>query len=238
MVKKNIKNWDNKTWVSSKRYIQSFNSFLLKQIKLNKDSYLLDIGCGRGKILGHLNSTLKLKNKPIGIDIERHVDRDKRINFKKIDAIRYLNKDKTKFDLILIKQTIHFFKFEEIKKLISVCKTKLNHKGKILVFTLDTSHNEIPSFLLMKKKLKKSLNRDKKIIKLICRLYPRSKSRKFLFKVNINRKIYIKMIKNRYISTLLDLSLSEISKGIDEIKFKYNKKLSFNDKLICLILDK
>ena len=46
------------------------------------------------------------------------------------------------------------------------------------------------------------------------------------------------MIKNRYISTLLDLNLSEISKGIDEIKFKYNKKLSFNDKLICLILDK
>ena len=46
------------------------------------------------------------------------------------------------------------------------------------------------------------------------------------------------MIKNRYISTLLDLSLSEIFKGIDEIKRKYKKKLSFNDKLICLIIDK
>ena len=80
-----LKNWDNKTWLSSKKYIQSFNSFLLKQIKLNKDSYLLDIGCGRGKILGHLYSTLKLKNKPVGIDIERHADRDKRIHFKKIN---------------------------------------------------------------------------------------------------------------------------------------------------------
>ena len=39
-------------------------------------------------------------------------------------------------------------------------------------------------------------------------------------------------------SPLLDLSLSEIFKGIDEIKRKYKKKLSFNDKLICLILDK
>ena len=65
-----LKNWDNKTWLSSKNYIQSFNIFLLKQIKLNSNSHILDIGCGRGKILGSLSSRLKLKNKPIGIDIE------------------------------------------------------------------------------------------------------------------------------------------------------------------------
>ena len=233
-----LKNWDNKTWLSSKKYIKSFNNFLFKQIKLNRDSQILDIGCGRGKILGSLSSKLKLRNKPKGIDIEIHRDRDKRINFTKIDALKYLKKNKIKFDLILIKQAIHFLKFEEIKKLILICKTKLNNKGKILIFTLDTSNNEIPSFALMKKKLKKSLDRDKKIIRLICRLNPGVKSKKFSFKVNITRKIYIKMIKNRYISTLLDLSLSEIFKGIDEIKRKYKKKLSFNDKLICLILDK
>ena len=233
-----LKNWDNKTWLSSKKYIQSFNSFLLKQVKLNKDSNILDIGCGRGKILGSLSTRLRLKKKPIGIDIIRHIDRDKRIYFRKIDAIRYLKKYKAKFDLILIKQTIHFLKIGEIKKLVSICKTKLNHKGKMIVFTLETSNNEIPSFSLMKKKLKKSLDRDKKIIKMICKLYPRSKIKKFSFKVEISKKIYIKMIKNRYISTLLDLSLSEILKGIDEIKLKYKKKFSFNDKLICLILDK
>ena len=31
-----IKNWDNKTWISSTKYIQSFNNFLLKQKKLTK----------------------------------------------------------------------------------------------------------------------------------------------------------------------------------------------------------
>ena len=87
-----IKNWDNKTWLSSKKYIQSFNIFLLKQIKLNKDSYILDIGCGRGKIPGYLSSKLKLRNKPVGVDIEKHADRDKRIHFKKTDAIGYLKK--------------------------------------------------------------------------------------------------------------------------------------------------
>ena len=140
---------------------------MLKQIKLNSSSKILDIGCGRGKILGSLSSRLKLKNKPIGIDIEKHLDRDKRINFKKVDATNYLKNNKIKFDLILIKQTIHLLQFNEIKRLLVLCKETLNSGGKIIIFSLNTNQNEIPTFLLMKRKLKKSLNRDKKIIQFI-----------------------------------------------------------------------
>ena len=233
-----LKNWDNKTWLSSRNYITSFNKFLLRQIKLNRDSQILDIGCGRGKILGFLFSKLRLKNKPIGIDIEIHRDRDKRINFKKIDAIKYLKNNNKKFDLILIKQTIHLLNFMEIKKLISLCKTKLKKEGKILIFSLETSKNEIPTFFLMKKRLKISLNRDRKIITFLSKLYPSFKKRKFSFKVKISIKKYIQMINNRYISTLLNMNKNQISKGIDEINYKYQKVLIFNDKLVCLILDK
>ena len=45
-----LKNWDNKTWLSSKKYIHTFNSFVLKQVKLDKNSRILDIGCGGGLI--------------------------------------------------------------------------------------------------------------------------------------------------------------------------------------------
>ena len=233
-----LKNWDNKTWLSSKKYIKSFNNFLLKQIRLNRDSQILDIGCGRGKILGFLYSKLRLKNKPIGIDIETHKDRDKRINFKKIDVIKYLKKNNKKFDLILIKQTIHLLNFREIKKLISLCKTQLKKEGKILIFSLETLKNEIPTFYLMKKRLKISLNRDKKIITFLSKLHPNIKKKKFSFKVKISITKYIEMITNRYISTLLNMNKNQILKGIDEIKYKYQKVLIFNDKLICLILDK
>jgi len=233
-----LKNWDNKTWISSKKYIKSFNSFLLKQTKLNKDSHILDIGCGRGKILGSLYSTLKLRNKPVGIDIEKHVDRDKRINFKKIDATKYLKKNKKKFDLILIKQTIHLLKFKEIKHLLFLCKETLNSGGKIVIFSLNTNQNEIPTFLLMKKKLKKSLNRDKKIIKFILNLNFKILTKKFAFKVKITKKKYIQMIENKYISTLLSFKSKEINKGIKEINYKFKKNLTFNDKLICLIVNK
>jgi len=233
-----LKNWDNKTWLSSNSYIRSFNKFLIKETKLNNYSKILDIGCGRGKILGNLASKLRLIKKPTGIDIEQHKDRDKKIIFYKKDAISYLKKNKKKFDLILLKQTIHFLTIKEIKKLILLSRNCLNPNGKIIIFTLITSKNEIPTFFKMKKKLNKSLKRDQKILRLLSHLYPRSIFKIFSYKVKISRDEYIEMVKNRYISTLLNLRNSEILKGIDEIKNKYKERLNFKDKLICLILKK
>ena len=231
-----LKNWDNKTWLSSKDYINAFNNFLIRQIKLDKNSSILDIGCGRGKILGNITSKLRLIKKPIGIDIEQHKDRDKRIIFNKTDAISFLKRNRKKFDLILLKQTIHFLSLKEIKKLLSLSKNCLNSGGRIAIFTLATSKNEIPTFVKMKKKLNKSLKRDQKILRLINDLYPGGLSKTFSFKVKISRKKYVEMIKNRYISTLLNLSNTEILKGINEINRNYRKRLNFKDKLICLLL--
>jgi len=233
-----IKNWDNKTWISSAKYIQSFINFLLKQKKLTKHSKILDIGCGRGKITGSLSSKLKLINKPIGLDIENHKDFDKRITFKKTNAIKYLKNSKKKFDLILIKQTIHFFNFKDIKKVLTYSYSSLKVAGIIVILTLDTKNNEIPSFFLMKQKLKQSFKRDNLIWKKLLQLDIKKKLTKFNFKVNIKKSIYLKMIKQRYISTLLKFSSFQISNGIKEVDLKYKKNISFNDKLKCIIFSK
>ena len=171
-----IKNWDNKTWISSTKYIQSFNTFLLKQKKLTKHSKILDIGCGRGKIMGSLSSKLKLINKPIGVDIEKHIDADKRIIFKKINAIKYLKANKKNFDLILIKQTIHFFNNKEIKEILKYSYFNLNSKGIILILSLDSKNNKIPTFSLMKKKLQQSFIREGLIKKDILRFKKKKNS--------------------------------------------------------------
>ncbi len=89
-----LKNWDNRNWLSSKKYILSFNEFLIKFNNLHPNSKILDIGCGRGKISGSLSSKLRLNSKPIGIDIINHKDKDRRINFKKIDALSFFSKNK------------------------------------------------------------------------------------------------------------------------------------------------
>ena len=233
-----LKNWDNKTWLSSPSYIRSFNNFLLKQIKLNKNSQILDIGCGRGKILGSLSSKLSLKRRPIGLDIVKHKDRDKRIIFKKIDALRFLKKNKKKFDLILLKQTIHLFKIKDIKNILKLSKKMLNINGKIIIFTLDPLNNEIPTFSIMKKKLKKALIRDKKIIRSISYLFNGKLIRGFSYKVKISRKKYMEMINSKYISVLLGMSQKTIFSGLNQIKRKYKKQISFEDKLICLVLNR
>ena len=231
-----IKNWDNKTWLSSTNYINSFNKFLIKNININSKSKVLDIGCGRGKILGSLSKKINFKYRPLGIDIINHKDRDKRINFKKISALDYSSVSNQKFDLILIKQTIHLMKFIEIKKLLRFLKKRLNAKGKILIFTLETNKNEIPTFKLMKHKLEQSLKRDKEILKIITKLYPYRTKKNFFFDVKVHKKEYLKMIKNKYISTLVNFSREQIDLGVQEIEFKYKNIIRFKDKLICIIL--
>jgi cyclopropane fatty-acyl-phospholipid synthase-like methyltransferase len=232
-----LKNWDNKTWLSSDDYIYSFNKFILKQIKLNRYSRLLDIGCGRGKIIADLSNKLNLNHKPIGLDIENHKDISKKIIFKNTDALSFISKTKLKFDLILIKQTIHLLKKKEIKILLSMCKNKLNVKGKIIILSLDPEKNEIPTFFLMKKKLHKSFKRDKSYFDLIIKNYPKTIIKKFIFSVKISKIKYIQMIKKRYISTLLSFNEKQIADGLIEIKDKYKREIKFKDRLICLIMN-
>ena len=231
-----LKNWDNKTWLSSQRYILSFNRFILKQIKLDRNSRVLDIGCGRGKIISNLSNKLKLHNKPIGIDIEKHKDKSEKIIFKKTDALSFVSKTKINFDLILIKQTIHLVKKNQINKLLLICKNKLNTNGKIIILSLDPHKNQIPTFVLMKKKLKQSLKRDKSLFQLIKKHNSNLTVKKFIFNVRISKNKYLQMIKDRYISTLLNFTEKQIQNGLNEINKKYKKKLNFKDQLICLII--
>jgi len=231
---KQLKNWDNKTWLSSNKYILSFYKFLKTKIKINKKTSILDIGCGRANIIAFLQKRHKFQNKPIGIDIVKSKNTKKNIIFKKTDAIRYLKKTDQKFDLILIKQTIHFFSKNKINTLLNLAKKKLNTKGKILIFSLKTKNNKIPSFKIMKIKLNSGLKRDKNLLKEIKKNLNRYKISYFDFKVSISKSKYMKMIKNRYISCLLNLSKKEIKKGVKEIKSNFRNQIKFTDTLICI----
>ena len=110
--------------------------------------------------------------------------------------------------------------------------------GKIIIFTLDPLNNEIPTFSIMKKKLKKALIRDKKIIRSISYLFNGKLIRGFSYKVKISRKKYMEMINSKYISVLLGMSQKTIFSGLNQIKRKYKKQISFEDKLICLVLNR
>ena len=229
-----LKNWDNKTWLSSPSYIDEFNSFLLKKKKLNKYSEILDIGCGRGKIFGSLSKKLKLSKKPIGIDPVNHKDVDKLIDFRNEDIFKFFTTNQKKFDLIVIKQTLHFFNKVKRKKLIKICKNNLKKNGVLIIFSLNTVNNEIPCFKLMRQKLNRGLKRDSKMLSSICKILKNYKIDKFSFKVLMTNNKYVKMLKQKYISCLINLTKKQLNKGIKEIKDFYPKKILFEDVLICI----
>ena len=72
------------------------------------------------------------------------------------------------------------------------------------------------------------------MLKSISKILENNKIDKFKFKVSITKNRYIQIIKQRYISCLVNLSESEIKKGIKEIKDIYPDKILFNDILICI----
>ena len=86
----------------------------------------------------------------------------------------------------------------------------------------------------MNQKLKKSLEKDEKIFKMIKKKLINSKESYFNFKVNISKQKYISMIKRRYISCLIDMSVKDITLGINEFDRKYKKIINFTDSLKCI----
>ncbi len=232
---KHLRNWENNTWLSSKRYINRFSKFLTINFEINKKSKILDIGCGRANIISNLNKKYKFIKKPIGIDIFKNTELKKNIIFQKINGISFLRKSKDKFDLIIIKQTIHFFNSKQLYILLNLAKKSLSNDGKILIFLLDSKNSEIPVFRKMEKKLENSFKRDNKIIKKIKSNFKKYSLIKFAFNVHISRKQYIKMIKQKYISCLMKLSKKDIDQGVAEINVKYRKDLRFKDILNCFV---
>mgnify|MGYP000367734365 FL=1 len=230
---KKLRNWDNKTWLSSKKYISAFNFFLKEKVKLNKNTKVLDIGCGRANIISSLQKKYKFKNKPIGIDIVRNKGIKKNIQFIKSDAITYLKK-KQNYDLILIKQSVHFFSIKRLNSLLNLAKKKLSTKGQLIIFSLKVKNNKIPCFKLMRKKLNESLEKDKIFFKIIKKNLKKISESNFNFKVKIAKKRYLSMISSRYISCLLNMTKEDLNKGISEIKSKYKNQIKFTDTLKCI----
>ena len=180
-----------------------------------------------------MSRKLKLDNKPIGVDPVPHKDIDKSINFRNEDIFKFLKNNQNKFDLIMIKQTLHFFNKDKRIRLIRICKNKLKKNGVLLILSLNTSDNEIPCFKLMKQKLNRGLKRDARMLKSISRILKNYKIDKFEFMVSISKNKYIQMLKQKYISCLINLTKKQLNKGVAEIKHNYLNKLSFKDILIC-----
>ena len=94
---------------------------IIKKYKLNKNSRILDVGCGKGFLVYELTKLLNSKN-IYGIDISRYsIKKSPKIIRKNLsvkDCRKGLNYKKKYFDLILSINLIHNFSIYEIKNFL------------------------------------------------------------------------------------------------------------------------
>ena len=86
----------------------------------------------------------------------------------------------------------------------------------------------------MQIELQKSLKRDELLFKVIRKNLKKTKEFLFKYKVKIPTKKYLRMIKSRYISCLLNMNNKDLIKGIEELRFKHSDKVNFTDSLKCI----
>ena len=74
--------------------------------------------------------------------------------------------------------------------------------------------------------------------KIVKKNLKNSKETNFIFKVSIAKNKYLRMIKDRYISCLLDISAKDLKLGIGELNLKLKNQISFIDTLKCITFKK
>ncbi len=120
---------------------------IIKRYKLNKNSKILDIGCGKGHLIYELKKILN-SSKIYGIDISKYALKNSPDEIKKnlrlLDVRKGLKYKKNFFDLVISINLIHNLEINFLKKFINEI-TKISKKSFI---TTESYRNEKELFNL------------------------------------------------------------------------------------------
>jgi cyclopropane fatty-acyl-phospholipid synthase-like methyltransferase len=230
-------NWDRSSWLSSKEYFAKLSNQLIKSLDLHEEIKILDVGCGRGYLLRSLANKANLINIPFGVEPVKHegpIPHHIKIINSSINS--FLDNNNIKFDVVILKQVLHLLNQNEREYFYYKVKKHLYDNAKI-VFIHMNDQTEIPQFPIMKNRLKKSLNSHQYLSEELIKNFKLLKIDNFNYNVNISSKEYLEMIRNKYISVILDLNEEEIEKGIEFIKKNYPNQLSFKDTLTIQVFN-
>lgn len=224
-------NWDKSSWLSSKEYFEELSNQLIEFLEISKEKNILDVGCGRGYLLESLANKVNFIHKPVGVEPVKHEDSiSPRIEIINSSINSFLQKNNTKFDLVILKQVLHLLNSNEREYFYSELKEHLNNNGQI-VFIHMNEQTEIPQFPSMRNKLKLSIDSHDLLLAELNKNFRLLKTQNFTYHVKISLEEYLTMITNRYMTVLLDFNEEEIKEGIAFIKQNYPNRLSFQDTL-------
>ena len=108
------------------KYIKGYHKYLaenlIKDYNLNKDSKILDIGCGKGYLMYELSQILKNEN-IFGCDVSNYAIKNAKKEMKKNifnhDARKKFKFKNNEFNLVFSNTTLHNFKIPEVFQTLS-----------------------------------------------------------------------------------------------------------------------
>ncbi len=133
---------DEKDFLLMEKY---FSKNYLKHLPKNKQSLIVDLGCGMGHFLYFLRKN-GYKNY-FGVDISQEcVDfcRKKKLIEKNqlfcLNAEEFLKKNRQKFDVVIMNDLIEHIPKDEILPLLDLIRKKLKTKGKLIIKTINCAN--------------------------------------------------------------------------------------------------
>ena len=181
--------------------------------------------------------SINLINQPVGVEPVKHYDfipHNVKIFHSSVNS--FFNKNNSRFDLVILKQVLHLLTLDERKNFYHDLKNHINGDA-LIVFIHMNDQTEIPLFPLMKNKLIQSLKSHQFLLEELTDNFRLIKFENFNYNVKISLKEYLEMIRNRYMTVLLDLKEKEIQEGIDFIKRNYPNQLVFQDTLTIKVFN-
>jgi ubiquinone/menaquinone biosynthesis C-methylase UbiE len=152
--KRNIGIWNeiapryHKRWAGTKKGPFQSTKELLKLTKLEKDSKILDLGCGTGAIVNDLSSQIGSNGLVVGVDssitaikIAKKQNSKKNVTFVNSDAETFHFKEK--FDLVTCQYALFFF--PNAQKALRNAKKFMKSKA-ILAVTVHGQKENVPFF--------------------------------------------------------------------------------------------
>ena len=111
----------------------------------DRNIWILDAGCGTGKLLWWLQDMGYIHAEGIDIDSEQIAVAQKLgiVNVRRADLREYLGYKKEKYDIIFLRDILEHFKKEYLLEILTLCKNSLKDAGKVII---QTPNAESPFF--------------------------------------------------------------------------------------------
>ena len=122
--------------VDQKKINKAYSYYFRKWLPSDKNSKILDLGCGSGHLLIFLKSKNYLDIVGVDTSIEQvNLIKDKSLNIHKEDIFKFLEKNDDLFDIIFLVDVIEHLNKEEVLSILEKCFNALNLNGRIIIRT-------------------------------------------------------------------------------------------------------